>query len=93
MAANPTYAMIHGRHPMGWQSSIDGMIEANVTCRASCSTCNAWMPVDLEKVKAAMGGDFCLWDRRPRCRTPGCDSRVSFHAKLPNGPMRLMRSF
>lgn len=35
-------------------------------------------PADLRAIAKARGGDFCLANRRPACRIPGCPGRARF---------------
>lgn len=94
MAANATHATRYGRHPQAWQATVRGLIINGAIVHVACSSCGLWRRVDLLAIAVAMGDDFSLWDRRPRCRENGCDGQVFFHASPGEGTIsRPLKSF
>lgn len=70
--------------------TVDKMIENKVLVRASCSSCDTVVDVDLEDLKAKNGGDgsLCLINKRGRCKVPGCGGKVTFlYERVGNGPL------
>jgi hypothetical protein len=74
-----------------WTKTISSMIEAhgpgcNVEVR--CSLCAGFKKLakeDLERIGAAKGMDYSLWNKRTRCRlTPGCRGWNTF--RFEHGP-------
>lgn len=73
--------MLTTKFPWRWARclhSLDAMIAESIQVRAICTACNFFADLDLEKVRAAKGGNFCLINRRSRCRTPACGQWVRF---------------
>jgi hypothetical protein len=63
-----------------WAQSIGALIAAGATCRVQCGTCFGTKGLDLERIAAARGRDFCLWNKRSRCRlSPGCRGTARFY--------------
>ena len=61
-------------------SSVGRMIAAGLRCTAFCGSCCRSREVALTAIAAAKGADFCLWNRRTRCRiTDGCTGRPGFY--------------
>lgn len=61
-----------------WVRTVRAMREAGVQVRWSCRTCGQWGDADLELTERAKGPDFCLINRRPKCRQPNCNGHVLF---------------
>jgi hypothetical protein len=63
-----------------WVWSLDRAIADGGQVRAFCTRCRAARQVDLRALRARVGGDYCLVNRRCRCRlTPGCAGWNRFH--------------
>jgi len=94
MAANPGRNSHVPRTPAAWQATVGALIDNKAIVHACCSRCNLWRPANLQAIADMMGRDYSLWDRRPRCSTPGCNAAIFFHASIAEGtPSRPMRSF
>ncbi len=61
-----------------WVDTLGSMLEAGKLVRAYCAACKASVDVDIPALIKKVGRDFCLVDRRPPCRTPGCSGRTLF---------------
>jgi len=61
-----------------WTANVSTMIAEGITARAFCDRCGQWAEVDLERIAAAKGPEFDLWNRSTRCRAEGCTGRVRF---------------
>lgn len=62
-----------------WTSDLGALVAAGIGVRWSCDRCGKWGDVDLDRVAAAKGEAFDLWNRQARCReTPGCQGPVRF---------------
>lgn len=62
-----------------WRTSIGAMIDNDVACKARCRKCEQWKDVDLVKLAAYKGRDYCLWNKRTNCHiTKGCFGEVVF---------------
>jgi hypothetical protein len=82
------------RSPLQWQASLGGLMAADARVYATCTGCG-WTrnPLPLEPIAAKFGVNYSLWDRRPRCRQPGCTGRVLFMATLGDStPYRPLKS-
>lgn len=56
-----------------WVKSLDSLIKQGVRVTVSCTACSAHDLIDLEALRAKVGGEYSLWNRRCRCRlTDGC---------------------
>lgn len=51
-----------------WLQSLDAMIERDVKVKASCTKCRHVVQVDLVALREKLGGDYCLINKRTRCR-------------------------
>lgn len=70
-----------------WTCSIGAIakvVAAGGSLKTVCAKCQVWRDVDPAPIIAKMGPDFDLYDRRPRCKEPGCPGRVTFMAGQPN---------
>ena len=61
-----------------WVETLGNMAEDGKLVRALCPRCGACVDVDIPALIDKVGRDFCLIDRRPSCRTPGCTGRTLF---------------
>lgn len=61
-----------------WVETLGNMARKGWPVRAYCSTCKEGQDVDIPALIEKVGRDFCLIDRRPPCRTPGCTGRTLF---------------
>lgn len=65
-----------------WSTTVDALIAEGAKVSARCPHCDVSPPVDLEKVRAEMGGLYSFWNRHPPCRS--CGRPVYFIALRPN---------
>ena len=73
-----------------WTATLGAMLDNGVSCRATCTKCDAWRDIDLEALAAKIGLDTTLWNKRTRCRlTDGCAGRNRF-MEGSRGMFRLM---
>lgn len=70
-----------------WTLTVAAWRDSGHACMVGCSDCKLWRPVDLERVIAAKGPDYSLWNRRVRC---GCGAHVIFYYG-GRGPLRPAR--
>lgn len=64
-------------HP-GIEAEVGWLTERERTVKARCLICDRLVAVDLKRLMVALGPDFSLSNRRPRCRKEGCPGRVRF---------------
>jgi hypothetical protein len=63
-----------------WVKTLDVMIEAKAVIKVQCDICRIDREVDLHRLRARVGGDYSLLNRRCRCRlTDGCKGWNTFH--------------
>lgn len=63
-----------------WVRTLDRAIADEAAIKVSCTRCRAYRQLDLPALRAQVGGEYCLLNRRCRCRlTPGCAGWNRFH--------------
>lgn len=68
-----------------WTATLGALREAKADIRAVCDRCEPSRYIDLNRMLAALGPTYTLWNKTPRCTRPGCDGRVFFSASLRSG--------
>lgn len=63
-----------------WTATLGDLLQARVELVAVCSRCTPSRKADLNRMIAAKGPLYSLWNRTTRCTRPGCDGRVWFYA-------------
>lgn len=66
-----------------WTTTVGALRAEGAQVQAYCSSCSTTRPVDLDRIIAAKGALYSLWNRTTPCRTPGCSGRVWFRASRP----------
>ncbi len=66
-----------------WSENVGNLHETGAAVSAFCPRCNVHTPVDLERLIAAKGPLYSLWNRQAKCKTKTCSERVFFIASLP----------
>lgn len=66
----------------GRTSKVGELIAMGAAVRWKCHECGGGGVADLAAMLAAKGPDFDLIDQHPRCKTPGCEYRVTFYAQV-----------
>jgi hypothetical protein len=64
--------------PARSKRTIAAMIEHGFSSYAYCPACRLYREVDLNKLMATKGPAYSLWNRRCRCKKPGCTGWVRF---------------
>ena len=73
-----------------WSSTIRALKDNGSVVHWDCCHCKAHGKLDLERVAAAKGWDFCLWDKLRVCER--CDGIVVYSAarQPTNWPQQLL---
>ena len=66
-----------------WTTTVGALKAEGAVVQAYCSSCSATSSVDLDRIIAAKGDLYSLWNRTAPCRTRGCRGRVWFKASRP----------
>lgn len=53
-------------------------MRTTIPVEARCNKCAFKQPVDIAALVEKVGPAYKLWDRRSRCKQPGCDGWVRF---------------
>jgi hypothetical protein len=73
--------------------TVGAMIDDQLHITWHCDACRHYDSVDLLKVAAKKGIDYCLVDRRARCKMEGCVGVVYFrYAGSPGTPSRRLEA-
>lgn len=65
--------------------TVGAMIDDQLQVTWTCDVCKAWGQVDLLRIASRRGIDYCLVDRKTRCRDPVCKGVVGFHYSAGRG--------
>lgn len=58
----------------------------DVYAQCPIGRCSNKMAVNLRLVASVKGPGYSLWNRRPKCRRPGCDGKMLLWARAPGMP-------
>lgn len=53
--------------------TLGNYLRTTIPIEVRCNKCELNQPVDIAALAEKMGLDYRLWDRRSRCKQPGCD--------------------
>jgi hypothetical protein len=67
------------RSAPSWAATVGAMIESGCEVYATCSGCSYTVkPLPLAPILEKLGADYSLFDKRSRCRQPGCRGEVHY---------------
>lgn len=59
--------------------TLADFLRVGIQVKAFCTRCKLDHLIDLAALIEKKGPDFILWNRRSRCKQPGCDGWNRFH--------------
>lgn len=52
--------------------TLGNYLKTTIPVEVRCNTCDFIQPVDIVALAEKVGMEYQLWDRRSRCKQPGC---------------------
>lgn len=79
--------------PPAWAATLGAIKDHGTQVRAICNVCRYHKDADIDRMIAARGRDYSLWDRRRSCPVIACAGKLRWMYRPGGSPGTPFRPF